>query len=34
VRQGDVFLQPIGAGAWSVTRQVEYSPEAIRQVAD
>lgn len=34
VRQGDVLLQPIGAGAWEVIRQREYSPEAIRQVAD
>lgn len=34
VRQGDVFLQPIGPGAWEVKRQREYSPEAIRNVAD
>lgn len=34
VRQGDVMLNPIGKGAWHVVRQVEYSPEAIRQVAD
>lgn len=34
VRQGDVLLTPIGAGAWEVTRQREYSPEAIRNVAD
>jgi hypothetical protein len=34
VRQGDVLLQPIGAGAWEVIRQREYSPEAIRSVAD
>ena len=34
VRQGDVLLQPIGPGAWQVIRQREYSPEAIRQVAD
>ena len=33
-RQGDVLLQPIGDGAWQVIRQREYSPEAIRQVAD
>jgi hypothetical protein len=33
-RQGDVLLYPIGAGAWHVIRQREYSPEAIRQVAD
>jgi hypothetical protein len=34
VRQGDVLLHPIGPGAWSVHRQREYSPEAIRSVAD
>lgn len=34
VRQGDVLLNPIGAGAWEVIRQREYSPEAIRNVAD
>lgn len=34
VRQGDVLLTPIGGGAWQVTRQREYSPEAIRNVAD
>ena len=34
VRQGDVLLTPIGAGAWHVTRQREYAPEAIRNVAD
>ena len=34
VRQGDVLLQPIGAGAWAVLRQREYSPDAIRQVLD
>lgn len=34
VRQGDVLLNPIGIGAWEVIRQREYSPEAIRQVAD
>jgi hypothetical protein len=33
-RQGDVLLTPIGKGAWEVTRQREYSPEAIRNVAD
>ena len=33
-RQGDVFLNPIGDGAWEVIRQREYSPEAIRNVAD
>lgn len=33
-RQGDVLLNPIGAGAWEVIRQREYSPEAIRNVAD
>ena len=34
VRQGDVLLQPIGPGAWQVIRQREYTPEAIRSVAD
>jgi hypothetical protein len=34
VRQGDVLLHPIGDGAWQVIRQREYSPEALRQVAD
>jgi hypothetical protein len=34
IRQGDVFLNPIGKGAWEIVRQREYSPEAIRQVAD
>lgn len=34
VRQGDVMLQPIGGGAWEVIRQREYSPAAIRSVAD
>lgn len=34
VRQGDVCLQPIGAGAWQVLRQREYAPDAIRTVAD
>lgn len=33
-RQGDVLLTPIGTGAWKVTRQREYSPEAIRNVMD
>lgn len=33
-RQGDVLLEPIGAGAWHVQRQREYTPEEIRQVAD
>lgn len=33
-RQGDVYGLPIGRGAWEIRRQVEYSPEAIRQVAD
>jgi hypothetical protein len=34
MRQGDVLLSPIGGGAWKVTRQVEYTPDAFRQVAD
>lgn len=34
VRQGDVLLHPIGAGAWQVIRQVEYTPAEIRTVAD
>lgn len=35
VRQGDVLLTPMGDGAWSVTRQREWSgPDAWRQVAD
>jgi len=34
VRQGDVLLNPIGAGAFEVIRQREYSLEAIRNVAD
>lgn len=34
VRQGDVLLNPIGPGAWEVVRQRDYSPEAIRNVAD
>lgn len=33
-RQGDVFGQPIGHGAWKITRQNEYTPQAIRQVMD
>lgn len=33
-RQGDVLLNPIGGGAWEVIRQREYSPDAIRNVAD
>lgn len=33
-RQGDVLLFPIGQGAWEVRRQREYTPAAIRQVAD
>ena len=34
VRQGDVFLEPVGIGAWKVTRQREYFPEKIRPVVD
>lgn len=34
LRQGDVFLNPIGNGAYDVVRQREYSPAAIRSVAD
>lgn len=34
VRQGDVLLNPIGAGAWEVVRQREYDPAEVRQVAD
>ena len=34
IRQGDVFLTPLGRGAWEVTRQREYTPEAIRNVQD
>lgn len=35
VRQGDVYLRPLGPGAWSVTRQREgYQPDGWRQVAD
>lgn len=33
-RQGDVLLLPIGAGAWEVRRQREYTPEEIRNIAD
>jgi hypothetical protein len=33
-RQGDVFGHPIGGGAWRITRQREYAPDAIRNVAD
>ena len=33
-RQGDVFGMPIGAGAWEIRRQSEYSPSDIRQIAD
>lgn len=33
-RQGDVFLDPIGTGAWEVIRQREYHPEELRQVLD
>ncbi len=34
VRQGDVLLMPIGEGAWAVTRQREYTPAGIVNVAD
>ena len=34
VRQGDLLLNPIGAGAWLVIRQREYAPDAIRNVVD
>ena len=34
VRQGDVLLQPIGAGAWEVRRQREYALDASRAVSD
>jgi len=34
VRQGDVLLHPIGAGAWEVKQQRQYFPDAIRSVAD
>ena len=34
VRQGDVLLTPLAPGAWEVTRQREYTPQAIRLVAD
>lgn len=33
-RQGDVFLNPIGEGAWEVKRQQEYTPARILQVRD
>lgn len=33
-RQGDVYGLPLGNGAWEIRRQREYSPEAIRNVAD
>jgi len=33
-RQGDVLGTPIGPGAWRIDRQREYTPEAVRQVAD
>lgn len=33
-RQGDVLGTPIGDGAWHIQRQREYTPEAIRNVAD
>ena len=33
-RQGDVLLTPQGKGAWKVTRQVEYTPERVVNVAD
>lgn len=34
VRQGDVLLLPIGEGAWELRRQSDYTPAAIRSVAD
>lgn len=34
LRQGDVFLNPIGPGAWHVIRQSEYDPSEVRQVQD
>lgn len=34
VRQGDVLLVPTGPGAWKVVRQVEWSLDQVRQVAD
>lgn len=34
LRQGDVFLNPIGNGAWEVIRQREYDPSEVRQVLD
>lgn len=33
-RQGDVLGTPIGEGAWQITRQREYAPDAIRNVMD
>lgn len=33
-RQGDVLLNPIGGGAWEVTRQNEHTPAAIQRVLD
>lgn len=34
VRQGDVFLLPLGRGAWQVIRQRQYFPAGIVNVAD
>jgi len=34
LRQGDVLLTPIGAGAWAVTRQDEYIHGSRRSVMD
>lgn len=34
IRQGDVFLNPLGGGAWECIRQSEYDAREIRQVAD
>lgn len=33
-RQGDVFCQPIGWGAWAIIRQSEYVRGELRRVAD
>ncbi len=33
-RQGDVYLTPIGLGAWEVRGQSEYTPRRIVRVAD
>lgn len=33
-RQGDVLLVPMGRGAWRVVRQVEWSLDDVRTVAD